>query len=166
MATTSVDIPAVERPIYVENLSRTRDHSYRSYFAQGVTRIPISALNEVWDSYENIENVPDPLLVPNGGPIGIVPVELVSILLRPVSGSSIKFESDPTQSPAPPLPPSPTSVLVAIPATFGDTPYPGAYAPVLTASVSGVVPYDGVTWVIDSDNSYVEFPYGVPSSVK
>jgi len=159
MATTNADNLAVEPPIYVENFSRTREHTYRALAADGLHRLPVHPTEEVWNQYQQIPLVPNPALVANAGPIGIVPVELIQMQLRPVAGSTLKWEQDvvqPLPLPAPPVG-APGSLVRVIPATFGNKDgVPGAYQP----SLVGGPAYDGHTWVVDGLNRYVEFPYG------
>lgn len=162
MASTNADNLAVEPPIYVENFSWTREHTYRALAADGLHRLPVHPTEEVWNQYQQIPLAPNPLLVPNGGPIGVVPVELIQMQLRPVAGSTLKWEQDAVQPlplPAPPIG-APGSLVRVIPATFGNKDgVPGAYQPSLVGSPA----YDGHTWVIDGLNRYVEFPYGSPA---
>lgn len=164
MASTNADNPAVEEPIYIENVSRAREHVYRATAADGLHRFPVDAGEEVWMQYEQIPLTPDPALVVNGPAIGVV--QLIQMQLQPVAGSTLKFEEaavQPVPLP-PPQPGTPGQLSRVIPATYGNKNLlPGAYQPTLTASVGGVIPYDGHTWVLDGLNRYIEFPYGVPA---
>ena len=154
---TNADNPAVEAPIYIENVARTREHTYRALAADGLSRVPTPP-SLVWKEIALIPLVPPPGLVVNMGPLQGGVVELVSMLLAPVAGSRLKWGfSSWVGNSSPAIAPELSRV---IPATFGAKGgLLGAYRPTLTG---GLPAYDGHTWVIDSENHYVEFPYGFP----
>ena len=88
-ASTNVDNPAVEMPIYMEYVTRTREHSYRALAADGLSRTPINPYEEIWTEIQDIPLEP-PGLITNDGPDGVV--ERVAMVLRPVAGSKLKWE--------------------------------------------------------------------------
>jgi hypothetical protein len=154
----SVDNPAVERPIHIDNLSRTREYSYRAEAADGIERVPISPADSIWDQLSQIPPS-QPALTVNAGPIGVV--ERVAMVLRPVAGSTLKWEFASWVGDGPPNPPS-VPISRVIPASFGNKDgVPGAYLPTLT----GAPAYNGHTWIVDGLNHYVEFPYGSPAGL-
>jgi len=157
MATTGADNPATEAPIFIECVSRTREYSHRALAADGLHRIPVNPV-EIWNQILQIPNDP-PVLTANAGP-GTGVVELVAMVLEPVAGSKLKWGfaswvGNFSSAIAPEL-------SRVIPATFGAKGgLLGAYRPTLT----GAPTYDGHTWVVDSLNHYVEFPYGPPADL-
>ena len=154
---TNADNPAVEAPIYIENVARTREHTYRALAADGLSRVPTPP-SLVWKEIALIPLVPPPGLVVNMGPLQGGVVELVSMLLAPVAGSRLKwgFSSWVGNSSSAIAP----ELSRVIPATFGTkSGLLGAYRPTITG---GLPAYDGLTWVIDGVNNCVEFPYGFP----
>ena len=159
-ASTNVDNPAVEMPIYMEYVTRTREHSYRALAADGLSRTPINPYEEIWTEIQDIPLEP-PGLITNDGPDGVV--ERVAMVLRPVFGSKLKWEFAGWYGGNPPGQPAITKQLSrVIPANFGNKDgVPGAYQPTLT----GAPTYDGHTWVVDGLNHYVEFPYGTPAGL-
>ena len=157
-ASTHVDNPAIERPIYIEHLVRTREHSYRAEAANGLSRTPINAVEECWDQFADIPLDPPPGLITNGGPIGVV--ERVAISLYPISKLKGVFDDWAYPSPAPELQAS-VPISRVIPANFGN----GGYQPTLTLPGAGPTPYDGHSWLIDGLNHYIEFPYGIPEGI-
>ena len=159
-ASTNVDNPAVEMPIYMEYVTRTREHSYRALAADGLSRTPINPYEEIWTEIQDIPLEP-PGLITNDGPDGVV--ERVAMVLRPVFGSKLKWEFAGWYGGTPPGQPAITKPLSrVIPANFGNKDgVPGAYQPTLT----GAPTYDGHTWVVDGLNHYVEFPYGTPAGL-
>ena len=157
-ASTHVDNPAIERPIYIEHLVRTREHSYRAEAANGLSRTPINAVEECWDQFADIPLDPPPGLTTNGGPIGVV--ERVAIGLYPISKLKGVFDHWTNPSPAPELQAS-VPISRVIPANFGN----GGYQPTLTLPGVGPTPYDGHTWLIDGLNHYIEFPHGIPENI-
>jgi len=157
-ASTHVDNPAIERPIYIKHLVRTRDHSYRAEAANGLSRTPINAVEECWDQFADIPLDPPPGLTTNGGPIGVV--ERVAISLYPISKLKGVFDNWAYPSPPPELQAS-VPISRVIPANFGN----GGYQPTLTLPGVGPTPYDGHTWLIDGLNHYIEFPYGIPENI-
>ena len=66
-ATTAADNPAIESPIYIENISRRREKSYRALAADGHHRTPINPSEECWNQLADIPHNP-PSLVVNAGP--------------------------------------------------------------------------------------------------
>jgi len=157
---TNADNPTTEPPIYIENVAHTRNHTYRALAADGLHRIPVDP-RAIWNQLSLIPNTPPPGLVVNAGP-GEGVVELVSMLLKPVAGSKLKwdFASWVFPSPAEPKPGGDLELSRVIPATFGTKDgLLGAYRPKITG---GLPAYDGHMWVIDGENHYVEFPYGLP----
>jgi hypothetical protein len=167
MATTNYDNPATEPPIYIENVSHTRENDYRATAADGLNQPPVNPTEVVWNDYSAIPVAGPPGgLTPNGGPVG-PPVELVSMVLAPVPGSALKWQFASWAPPGPPPTPIPSGagdpLCRVVPATFGNLQdNPGAYTPVLTSPAGPPLPYDGHTWVVDGQNHYVEFPYGGP----
>jgi hypothetical protein len=157
-ASTHVDNPAIERPIYIENLVRTREHSYRAEAANGLSRTPINAVEECWDQFADIPLDPPPGLTTNGGPIGVV--ERVAIGLYPISKIKGAFGGWANPSPPPEFQAS-EPISRVIPANFGN----GGYQPTLTLPGVGPTPYDGHSWLIDGLNHYIEFPYGIPENI-
>jgi hypothetical protein len=157
-ASTHVDNPAIERPIYIEHLVRTREHSYRAEAANGLSRTPINAVEECWDQFADIPLDPPPGLTTNGGPIGVV--ERVAIGLYPISKIKGAFGGWVNPSPPPEFQAS-EPISRVIPANFGN----GGYQPTLTLPGVGPTPYDGHSWLIDGLNHYIEFPYGIPENI-
>ena len=159
-ASTNADNPAVEMPIYMEYVARTREHSYRALAADGLSRTPINPYEEIWTQIADIPLEPPPGLITNDGPDGVV--ERVAMVLRPVAGSKLKWEfaNWPGGGVGPSHPSGSTKPLSrVIPANFGNkNGIPGAYQPALT----GAPVYDGHVWLVDGLNHYVEFPYGSP----
>lgn len=152
MASTSADNPAVEAPIYIENILRTREGTYRALAADGLSRVPVPP-RAIWNQISEIPLVAEPAQTINAGPEGVV--ERVAMVLRPVAGSNLKWEFASWVGNAPPTADIPFAISQVIPANFGT----GGYQPTITG---GLPAYDGHTWVIDSENHYVEFPYGYP----
>jgi hypothetical protein len=157
-ASTNVDNPAIERPIYIENLVRTREHSYRAEAANGISRIPINAVEECWDKFSDIPLEPPPELITNGGPYGVI--ERVAIGLYPISKHKGVFGGWAYPSPPPEFQAS-VPISRVIPANFGN----GGYQPTLILPGVGPTPYDGHSWLIDGLNHYIEFPYGIPENI-
>lgn len=157
----SVDNPAVERPIHIDYLSRTREYSYRAEAADGIERVPINPADSIWDQLSQIPPS-QPTLTVNAG-AGPNFVERVAMVLRPVAGSKLKWEFDSWYGATPPVQPAITTPLSrVIPANFGNKDgVPGAYQPTLT----GAPAYDGHSWIVDGLNHYVEFPYGTPAGL-
>jgi hypothetical protein len=160
-ASTNVDNPAVEMPIYMEYVTRTREHSYRALAADGLSRTPINPYEEIWTELGEILPDPYPNQQVNAGPEGVV--ERVAMVLRPVAGSKLKWEFASWYGATPPVQAAITTPLSrVIPANFGNKDgVPGAYQPTLT----GVPAYNGHTWIVDGLNHYVEFPYGTPAGL-
>jgi len=154
MPATTTDNPASELPIYIENISRRRENSYRALAADGHHRTPINPSEECWNQLADIPHNP-PSLVVNAGP-GAGVVERVAMVLQPVTGSKLKWEfANWVGGSGPPATPNVSTPLSrVIPATFGL----GSYQPTLT----GAPAHDGHSWVVDGLNHYVEFPYGPP----
>ena len=152
----AVDNPASELPIYLENTSHRREHSYRALAADGHHWTPVNPSEEGWNQLSAIPRDP-PVLVVNAGP-GTGVVERVAMVLAPVAGSKLKWEFASWAGTGPPAAPNVSLPLSrVIPATFGR----GGYQPTLT----GVPAYDGHSWVVDGLNHYVEFPYGPPAGL-
>jgi len=157
VAATNVDHPAVERPIYIESISRSREHTFRAFDADGINLLPVTP-DLIWNEILQILIDP-PVLIANAGP-GSGVVELVAMVLQPVAGSKLKWGfaswvGNFSSAIAPEL-------SRVIPATFGTKGgLLGAYRPTLT----GAPAYDGLTWVVDGLNHYVEFPYGPPEDL-
>ena len=157
-ASTNVDNPATERPIYIESLVRTREHTYRASAADGLSRTPIDAIEESWNQFSEIPIDPPPGLTINGGPIGVV--ERVAIGLYPISKLKGVFGGWVAPSP-PPEHQASIPISRVIPANFGN----GGYQPTLTLPGVGPTPYDGRSWLIDGLNHYIEFPHGIPEGI-
>jgi hypothetical protein len=160
VATSNVDYPAVEHPIYIESISSHREHTFRAYGAEYLNLIPIDP-DLVWNQVSLIppDRPPDHLAVNAGAGAGVV--ELVAMVLAPVAGSKLKWEFASWAGAGPPAVPNVSTPLSrVIPATFGneESGLGGAYRPTLT----GAPTYDGHSWVVDGLNHYVEFPYGPP----
>jgi len=150
----AIDNPAIELPIFIENASHRREHSYRALAADGHHWTPFNPSEEGWNQLADIPRDP-PSLVVNAGP-GAGVVELVSMSLAPVAGSKLKWGFANWAGTGPPAAPNVSLPLSrVIPATFG---LGEAYQPTLT----GAPAYDGNMWVVDGLNHYVEFPYGPP----
>lgn len=155
VATTNVDHSAAERPIYIESISSSREHTFRAFAADSINLLPVTP-DLVWTQFTQIPTDP-PALIANAGP-GSGVVELVAMVLQPVAGSKLKWGFSSWSGNQPPNTTSPQLSQV-IPATFGSKGgLLGAYQPTLT----GAPAYDGFTWVVDALNHYVEFPYGPP----
>ena len=86
---TNADNPAVEAPIYIENVARTREHTYRALAADGLSRVPVPP-RAIWNQISEIPLVAEPAQTINAGPEGVV--ERVAMVLRPVAGSNLKWE--------------------------------------------------------------------------
>jgi hypothetical protein len=150
----AIDNPASESPIYIDNVSHRREHSYRALAADGHHWTPFNPSEEGWNQLSAIPRDPPELGVNMGPGTGVV--ELVAMVLAPVAGSKLKWEFVSWAGTGPPAAPNVSHPLSrVIPATFG---LGEAYQPTLT----GAPAYDGHSWIVDGLNHYVEFPYGPP----
>src|SRR4051812_41524319 len=96
------DVRAFGPPIYVEGFLRGRDYTNAVGGAGNAPRFPVDAGEEVWNQLALITSAaPDPALVPNGGPLGLVPVELIAMQLQLVAGSAQQYERGPAGPPPP-----------------------------------------------------------------
>ena len=129
-----VNAVVTERPVVTNNINRTS--------------LAIDPVEEVWNQYSLIPDRP-PILSPNAGP-GTGVVELITVFLKPVTGSTKLWEFDSYVGGPPPSGGSGIITRV-IPSTIGIT--PGAYNPTLT----GASVYDGQAWIINSITHRVEF---------
>lgn len=159
------DNPASESPIYIEYALRSREYSFRAY-TDGLNQIPPTHPDLIWNEISKIPPEPPAGLIANGGELydndtGYGVVELVSLVLRPTAGSDLKWEFYAWAACGCPTHVEFPTISRAIPATFGNkSGLLGAYRPTLT----GAPIYDGHTWVLDSVNHCIEFPYGFPTS--
>jgi len=155
----------IENPIYIETLQHHRDHSHIATNGDAHHRFPIRP-EEIWNEYSTIPDVPPPGLIADGAVVGDLTM-FKSKALTQVVGTTQKFELA-----------TPGDLARVVPATFGQVaPVSGSVAPTLTGSpatgytpvivdsTGGVFPQQASSWVVDGLNNYVEFPYGVPSTM-
>jgi len=155
----------VEDPIFIESLQHHRDHSYIATNGDANHRFPIRP-EEIWNEYSTIPDVPPAGLIADGAVVGDLTM-FKSKALTQVVGTTQKFELA-----------TPGDLARVVPATFGQVaPVSGSLAPTLTGSpatgytpvivdsTGAVFPQQSSSWVVDGLNNYVEFPYGVPSTM-
>jgi len=160
------DNPGIEAPIYVESFHQQRRHWYTATDGDAIHRHPVQAA-EIWNEYSSIPFPPDPSLVSDMDSAGVVTLRQ-GVLLTSVAGSTQKYE----------LAVSPSSLEQVITATMGPTaPISGnvgptlvggaatGYTPVIQDATGILHPMVSSAWVVDGINHYVEFPYGIPSTM-
>lgn len=161
--------PQIESPIYIEGLHQHRPHLYTATNGDGVHRFPIR-LQEIWNAYDDIPDVPDPTLLNDGDSDGVPNITLRKLrLLEAVPGTTTKFR----------LAAGAAGLVCATTATFGQTapvagnalpvlsvpPAPATgYTPVITDAAGGQHPMLAAEWILDCLTSFVVFPGGLPES--